>query len=87
VPYTVLFIRCRDEPGYVVRVPALRGCVTQGEDLADAIDMGREAIQAYTESLRMDDEPIPEDVRTIELYEEEEDEVLILRLSIPERTR
>ena len=48
--YTVVLARDRDG-GYVVRVPALRGRVTQGEDLADATDMAREAIQAYTESL------------------------------------
>jgi len=80
--YTVVLLRT-SRGRYVVRVPALRGCVTEGDNLADALDNAREAMQAYTESLRMENEPIPGDVRRVEL-DDEDDEALILRLRVPE---
>lgn len=42
-------------------VPALPGCVTQGETLEEAITMARDAIGLYLESLIADGEPIPEE--------------------------
>lgn len=46
-------ILLREEPegGYTVTVPTLPGCITYGADLSEAIDMGREAIELYIESL------------------------------------
>lgn len=44
--YTVFF-EPAEEGGYVVTVPALPGCVTQGEDLKEAIEMAQDAIQLY----------------------------------------
>ena len=41
-----------DEDGvYVVEVPSLPGCISQGRTRAEAIDNIREAIIAYLESL------------------------------------
>jgi predicted RNase H-like HicB family nuclease len=70
--YTVLLARDRGG-GYVVRVPALRGCVTEGDTLAGALDNAREAIQAYVESLELDGLPAPGDRPIIELYDDETD--------------
>jgi len=42
-------------------VPALPGCVTQGETLEDAIAMARDAIRGYLEALTKDGQPIPEE--------------------------
>jgi antitoxin HicB len=56
--YTVIF-EPAPEGGYVVRCPALPGLVTEGDTLAQAKEMARDAIRAYLESLRMDGEPIP----------------------------
>lgn len=78
--FTTLFIR-DPEGGYVVRVPALRGCVTEGQTLAEAIDMARDAMGLYIECLIDDGEPIPEDTRTIELYDHEVGP-LVLKLSV-----
>ena len=47
--------------GYTVTVPALPGCVTEGDTLEEAIAMARDAIEGYIESLRKHGEPIPED--------------------------
>jgi predicted RNase H-like HicB family nuclease len=60
--YTVLFEPAA-EGGYVVTCPALPGLVTEGDTLAKAREMARDAIRAYLESLRKDGEPIPADPR------------------------
>ena len=63
--YTAIF-EFQPEGVYTVTVPALPGCVTQGDNLRHAKEMVRDAIQLYLESLQQDDEPIPADkpVRT-----------------------
>jgi antitoxin HicB len=40
-----------DEGGYGVAVTELPGCFTQGENLEEAIDMAKEAILLYLDSL------------------------------------
>ena len=80
--YTVLLAHA-PEGGYVVRVPALRGCVTVGDNLADALENAREAILAYLESLAMDGTAPPEDRAVVELYDDEE-EAWVLRLTVGE---
>ena len=40
-----------EEGGYTVTVPALPGCVTQGETLEEAVAMARDAIRGYIEAL------------------------------------
>jgi len=59
--YTVIF-EPAEEGGYVVRVPALPGCVTQGETLKEAREMATEAIQGYFEVLEKDGDRIPRDI-------------------------
>ena len=51
------------EGGYVVTCPALPGLVTEGDSLAEARRMARDAIRAYVESLRKDGQPIPRDAK------------------------
>ena len=48
-----------EEGGFVVTVPALAGCITQGETLDEAREMAAEAIESYLESLRKHGDPIP----------------------------
>lgn len=43
------------EGGYIVSVPALPGCFTQGETKKEAISNAKEAIECYLESLEKDD--------------------------------
>ena len=75
--YTVLF-EPAEEGGYVVTVPALPGCVTEGETLEEARAMAHEAILGYLESLQKNGEPIPADV---EIREEPVKERLSVALS------
>ena len=39
----ILYPMEEHEGGYTVEVPDLPGCVTEGHDLADALDMARDA--------------------------------------------
>jgi predicted RNase H-like HicB family nuclease len=50
----------QDEDGvFVVEVPALPGCLSQGRTRTEAIANIKEAIAAYLESLKLHSEPIP----------------------------
>ena len=48
--YSVFLLRA-EEGGYIVNVPALPGCMTQGETVEEAISMAKEAIDLYLETL------------------------------------
>lgn len=47
--------------GYVVEVPSLPGCVSEGDSLDEALAAIREAIEAYEESLLAHGEAVPDD--------------------------
>jgi antitoxin HicB len=47
--------------GYVVWVPALPGCVSQGETPEEALANIREAVQCYIESSLKHGEPLPDE--------------------------
>jgi predicted RNase H-like HicB family nuclease len=61
--YTVV-LEAAEEGGFVVSVPALPGCFTQGENRAEALKNAREAIAAYVEDLRSRGEEIPRELKT-----------------------
>lgn len=59
-----------DEVGYTVNVPALPGCITEGDTVEEALANAREAIGLYIESLMADNLPIPpsdEVIATVEV--------------------
>jgi predicted RNase H-like HicB family nuclease len=56
--YTVL-IREGNESGYVVTVPSLPGCVSQGRTRRDAIRNIKVSVAAYIEALIEDGIPVP----------------------------
>lgn len=61
-------ILLREEPegGFTVFVPSLEGCITYGENLAQAKVNAREAIQLYIESLVEVGMPVPSDENLLE---------------------
>ena len=61
-----ILLRKEVEGGYTVIVPSLPGCVTYGDTIEEAIEMAKEAIQLYLESLKEHDEEIPTEERTLE---------------------
>ncbi len=65
--YTVHLIPA-DEGGYTVEVPALEGCVTEGDTFEEAQHNAREAIQLYLESLQARGLPLPDDRETVLMH-------------------
>jgi antitoxin HicB len=65
--YSVVLIPDPEEGGYTVRVPALPGCITEGDTLEEALDNARDAIQLYIEDLEACGEPIPEERAMLQL--------------------
>jgi predicted RNase H-like HicB family nuclease len=56
--------------GYVVRVPELPGCFTQGETAEDALENAREAIAGHVAALRQQRKmppPVEKTRRTVEV--------------------
>ena len=55
-----------NEGGFTVSVPALPGCITYGENVDEAIEMAKEAIELYIEELKERGEIIPDDSNVLE---------------------
>lgn len=56
--YTVV-LEMEADGGFVVTVPVLPGCVSQGDSRAEAVANIREAIAVYLEDCRDSGEPAP----------------------------
>jgi predicted RNase H-like HicB family nuclease len=56
--YTVILER-ESDGGYVATVPALPGCVSQGDTRADALANIKEAVELYVEDCREAGDPVP----------------------------
>ena len=61
-----ILLRKEPEGGYTVIVPSLPGCVTYGDTIEEAIEMAKEAIELYIESLKEHGEEIPTEEETLE---------------------
>ena len=59
--YTIILEPDPDEGGYTVTVPALPGCVTQGETIEEAIVMAKDAIRLFIETLIAEGQPVPQE--------------------------
>lgn len=60
--YTIILDPDEEEGGYTVTVPALPGCVTQGDTVSECIERASEAISGYIESLQAAGETVPEEI-------------------------
>src|SRR5258706_7016395 len=69
--YTTIFEPAQ-EGGYVVSVPALPGCVTQGETFEEATEMIKDAIEGYLAVLKEEGQEIPE----------EQDNVIVTKVTV-----
>ncbi len=56
--YTVVLER-EPDGGFVASVPALPGCISQGDDRSDVLANIREAIELYVEDCRESGNPVP----------------------------
>jgi antitoxin HicB len=61
-----ILLRQEPEGGYTVIIPSLPGCVTYGDTVEEALEMAKEAIGLYIESLKAHGEEIPTEERTLE---------------------
>ncbi len=59
--YTVV-LEQEGDGGYVATVPALPGCVSQGDNRAEALANVREAIELYIEDCRAAGDPVPTEI-------------------------
>jgi antitoxin HicB len=57
--YTIILQPDQEEGGYTITVPALPGCITQGETVDEAIEMAKDAIRLHIEALVADGQPVP----------------------------
>ena len=63
--YPAIFQKC-EEGGYAIIVPDIQGCVTQGDDLNDAMWMASEAIGCMLEGVEEKDFPTPSDMKDVD---------------------
>ena len=59
--YTAIF-EPQPEGGYTAFVPALPGCISEGDSLKEAREMISDAIKGYCESLLKDKLALPKDI-------------------------
>ena len=71
--YSIILHPDPEEGGYTVTVPALPGCVTQGETIEEAIAMAKDAIRLHVESLLAEGESV--------LTEQEHPQALIVTVA------
>ncbi|MGI0482617.1 type II toxin-antitoxin system HicB family antitoxin [Geminocystis sp. CENA526] len=57
----IILLSLGEDGYYVVEIPSLPGCISQGKTREEAISNIQEAMELYIESLIQDGELIPED--------------------------
>lgn len=65
--YTILLIPDPEEGGYTATVPALPGCISEGDTLEDTMENIRDAIRLYLEDVEATGERVPEEMGSPEL--------------------
>lgn len=58
--YTVIF-EPAEEGGYTVSVPALPGCISEGDSFEEAIKMIQDAMKGYLQVLKAEKQEIPQE--------------------------
>lgn len=78
--YPAVFRPCESKAGYTVRVPDLPGCVTEGDDLADAILSAEDAASGWVLDELEDGNraPLASDINAVETGEGEFVNLLVL---------
>ena len=60
LPYRIEIIKDRDEEGYAVFIPELKGCITTGTSITDALENLEDAKKTWLTVAIEDGVPIPE---------------------------
>lgn len=61
-----IVLRKEPEGVYTALVPSLPGCITYGDSVEHALEMIKEAIEAYVAVLKEEGETVPDDNETLE---------------------
>lgn len=70
--YTVIF-EPAEEGGYIVSVPALPGCITEGDTFEEAVEMVKDAMKGYLAVLKKEGLEIPK----------ETEDIVVTKVSVP----
>ncbi|MBI2405805.1 type II toxin-antitoxin system HicB family antitoxin [Candidatus Microgenomates bacterium] len=70
--YTAVF-EPAEEGGYVVTVPVLPGCITEGDTFEEAMAMAKDAIEGYLAVLKDEGQKVPT----------ENEDVIVTKVSVP----
>ena len=70
--YTAVFEPAK-EGGYVVTVPALPGCITEGDTFEKALAMVKDAIELYLSVLKAEGQKVPTETK----------DVIVTKVSVP----
>jgi antitoxin HicB len=62
--YTVI-LEPQPEGGYTVTVPALPGCITEGDTVEEALAMAQEAVALYLEDYKETGQPFPDNYSVV----------------------
>lgn len=71
--YTAIF-EPTEEGGYVVSVPAIPGCVTQGDTFEEAVEMIKDALEGCLAVLKEEGQEIPKEM----------EDVVVTKVAVPE---
>ena len=80
--YTVVLEKDPEDGSYTVTVPALPGCVTEGDTVEDSLEMAKEAIAGHLESLILMKQVPAMDVNEVNVQVSEETEILIYKVDL-----
>src|SRR5437016_2242734 len=58
-PFTIRHLLCEEGGGYLIEFPDLPGCMSDGETIDEAMENGKDAIQAWIEAAKEMNRPIP----------------------------
>lgn len=71
--YTAIF-EPAEEGGYIVSIPAIPGCVTQGDTFEEAVEMIKDALEGCLAVLKEEGQKIPR----------ETEDTVVTKISVPE---
>lgn len=60
LPYRIEIVKDSDEEGYAAFIPELKGCITTGISISDALESLEDAKKTWISSAIEDGDPIPE---------------------------
>ena len=81
--YTVVLLR-QDDGGFTVLLPALPGCITEGDTVEECLANAREAIVGIIQCLRAHGEAVPLDDGAVAFQMDGASEALVYRVTIEE---